>query len=87
MFQDTIWGTQEIPEPLSTKPQTVQVLHGALGLKQVLGSLPQAGRVMLHTWPQTALRDLAQKGLLSLLLLPHPIPLLCNLGIFLQPLK
>lgn len=38
-----------------------------------------------------ALRDLAQKGLLSpgcpLLLRPHPIPLLCNLGISLHPFK
>lgn len=87
----TSWGTQEIPEPLPTKPQTVQV-HGALRLKQALGSLPQAGRQSGCTCgPQMALRDLAQKATpltrATFLLQPHPTPLLCNLGISLHPLK
>lgn len=65
MSQDTSWGTQETLEPLPTKPQIVQV-QGALGLKQMPGSLPQAGRWSCCTrGPQMALRDLAQKGLLS----------------------
>lgn len=66
MSQDTSWGTQEIPEPLPTRPQTVQPW-----------SPPQAGTQSCCTHgPQMALRDLAQKGLLS----PETPPLATTLN-------
>lgn len=56
-----------------------------------LDPCPRQGQSCCTHGPQMALRDLAQKGLLSperpLLLLPHPTSLLCNLGICLHPLE
>lgn len=80
---------QGTPEPLSTKPQTVQG-QGSWGLQQALGSLPEqrdSRAACVVPTRQSGIRHRRPPLPSHPPLVTHPIPLLCKMGVCLHPLK